>query len=224
MPEDNFHNLSSEEERAISARLAKLRTMPVDTSRLERALQAKLPQVHAPRRVFWLRPVQAIAASFLLVAAIVAAVVLSTSAGPVLASAAQMAQMHDDIVSGRTPVMQVNSVAEANRMLDSQSPGAPALPQMPDHAMACCMKSVHDKKVACVLLKSDQVPITMAVASAADMKLPAVPVVNRNGIDYRVQSVNGLAMVMTEQNGKWLCLIGRCSADRLMDVAAQMRF
>lgn len=198
--------------------------MPVDTSQLEHALRAKLPPARAPRRVFWRRPLQAIAASFLLVAAIFAAVVLSTSGGPVLASPAQMAQMHDDIVSGRTVVMQVSSVDEANRTLDRQSPGAPALPQMPDHAMACCMKSVHDKKVACVLLKSDQIPITMAVASAADMKLPAAPVVSRNGIDYRVQSVNDLAMVMTEQNGKWLCLIGRCSADRLMEVAAQMRF
>jgi len=224
MSEDNLKNLLSEQDRAISSRLARLRAMPVDTSRLEQALRAKLPEARSRQRVFWLRPVQAIAASFLLVAAIFAAVVLSTSGGPVLASAAQMAQMHDDIVSGRTPVMQVSSVAEANRMLDRQSPGAPALPQMPDHAMACCMKSVHDKKVACVLLKNDQMPITMAVASASDMKLPAAPVVSRNGIDYRVQSVNGLAMVMTEQNGKWLCLIGRCSADRLMDIAAQIRF
>jgi hypothetical protein len=224
MQEENLQNLSEVEDQAISSRLAKLRTMPMDTSRLESALRAKLPQPRRPWRILSLRPLQTIAASFLLVVAIFAAVVLSTSGGPVLASAAQMAQMHDDIVSGRTPVMQVSSVVEANRMLDRQSPGAPALPQMPDHAMACCMKSVHDKKVACILLKDDQVPITMAVASAADMKLPAAPVVSRNGIEYRVQSANGLAMVMTEQNGKWLCLIGRCSADRLMDVAAQMRF
>jgi hypothetical protein len=95
---------------------------------------------------------------------------------------------------------------------------------MPDHAMACCMKSVHNKKVACVLLKNEQVPITLTVASAADMKLPPAPIVNFNGVDYRVQSVDGLAMVMTERHGKWLCLIGRCPAQKLMDVAAQMSF
>ena len=41
--------------------------------------------------------------------------------------------------------------------------------------MACCMKSVHDKKVACVLLKDNGVPVTLSVANASDMELPATP-------------------------------------------------
>jgi len=212
-------------DQAVAARLAKLRAMPVDTSHLDNALRAQIPPIRQERRILSLRPLRAMAASVLLVSAIAAAIMLTASSGPALAEATQMAQVHQDIVSGRIPVMQVASIAEANRMLNSQSPGAPTLPQMPDsHVMACCMKTVHNKKMACVLLKDDGAPITLAVASAADMKLASAPVTTRNGIDYRVQKVADVNMVMTEQNGKWLCLIGQMPADRLMDIAAQVRF
>ena len=214
-------------DRAVSARLAKLRTMPVDVTNLEKALRAQLPTpVSRGRlRLLQLRPLRALAASLVLVSAIVAAVMLSASSGPVLADAVQMAQVHQEIVSGKIAVMQVSSIDAANRMLNQESPGAPALPEMPDsHVMACCMKSVHNKKMACVLLRNEAVPVTLAVASAADMKSPTGPVQSRDGVDYRVQHVGDLSMVMTERNGKWLCLIGQLPAEKLMDMAKQVRF
>jgi len=211
-------------DRAVAARLAGLRNMPVDTTALDRAVRAQVPPLRA-RRTLLMRPMRAIAASFLVLAGVVTAVVLSTSSGPALASAAQMAQVHQDIVSGRIPVMQVDSIEAANRMLNSQSPDAPTLPQVPQsHVMACCMKSVHDKKMACVLLRDDGEPITLAVANGSDMKLAPAPVVSRNGVSYRVQSVGKLHMVMTERDGRWLCLISQLPADRLIDDAARVRF
>ena len=220
------HDGETEEtlDRAVAARLARLRNMPVDTTALDKAVRAQVPPLRA-RRILLMRPLRAIAASFLILAGVVTAVVLSTSSGPALASAAQMAQVHQDIVSGRIPVMQVDSIEAANRMLNSQSPDAPALPQVPQsHVMACCMKSVHNKKMACVLLRDDGEPITLAVANAADMKLAPAPIVNRNGASYRVESVGNLHMVMTERDGRWLCLISQLPADRLMDAAARVRF
>ena len=211
-------------EQAVGARLARLRKIPVDTTALDKAVRARVPQVRAPR-ILLMRPLRAIAASFLIVAGVVTAVVLSTSSGPALASAAQMAQVHQDIVSGRIPVMQVDSIEAANRMLNSQSPDAPALPQVPQsHVMACCMKSVHNKKMACVLLRDDGEPITLAVASASDMKLGPALMATRNGVSYRVESVGNLHMVMTERDGRWLCLISQLPADRLMDVSGRVRF
>jgi hypothetical protein len=214
-------------DRAVSARLAKLRSMPVDLTNLEKALKAQIPSPtnQSRWRVLTLRPLRAIAASVVLVSAIAGAILLSASSGPALAEAAQMAQVHQEIVSGKIPVMQVSSIDAANRMLNQEAPGAPSLPQLPDsHVMACCMKSVHNKKMACVLLKDEGAPVTLAVASAADMKLPTAPVQSRNGVEYRVQHVGDLSMVMTERNGKWLCLIGPMPAERLMDMAAQVRF
>ena len=212
---------------AISERLAKLRTMPVDLTNLERSLKALIPPptVGTRWRLRMFHPLRAIAASMVLVSAIAAAIMLSASSGPALADATQMAQVHEEIVSGKIPVMQVASIDGANQMLNQESPGAPSLPQLPDsHVMACCMKSVHNKKMACVLLKSEGVPVTLAVASASDMKLPTGPVQKRNGLEYRVQRVGKLSMVMTERNGKWLCLIGELPAEGLMDMGAQVKF
>jgi hypothetical protein len=214
-------------DRAVSARLAKLRTMPVDLTNLDKALKAQIPPPgrQSRWRMLTLRPLRAIAASVVLVSAIAAAILLNASSGPALAEAAQMAQVHQDIVSGKVPVMQVDSIDAANRMLNQESPGAPALPHLPDsHVMACCMKSVHNKKMACVLLRNEGVPLTLAVASAADMKLPAAPIQTRGGMDYRVQHVGNLSMVMSERNGKWLCIIGQLPAERLMDIATQVQF
>lgn len=210
-------------ESAVSSRLSKLRTMPIDTSRLDQMIRAQIPQPVPAHRIMWLRSARAIAASLLILGGITAAVLFSLSGGNV--AAADMAQVHREIVSGQVPVMQVQSIEEANRMLAEAAPGAPPLPQVPrQHVMACCMTSVHNKKMACVLLKDEGVPITMAVANASDMKLPHAPTTDRDGVSYRVQSSHGLNMVMTERNRRWLCLISEMPADRLMDVAAQLRF
>jgi len=121
--------------------------------------------------------------------------------------------------------MQVDSVDAANKALSAQWPQAPDVPNVPaNHVMACCMKSVKDKKVACVLLKREGVPVTMTVANAADMQLPKVPKVNRSGVAYYVQSSGTINMVMAEREGRWVCLIGELASDRLMDLADQLRF
>jgi hypothetical protein len=212
-------------DRATADRLARLGSMPVDTSRLEQSIRALIPPPARRRQqglFLWAKPMRAVAALLLMIG-VVAAVLLYASGGPALASPAQMAQMHEDIVSGKTPVMQVSSVDEANRALTAQWPDSPGIPTMPaDHVMACCMKSVKDKKVACVLLKNEGEPITMTIAKASDMSLPTSPTVERNGMTYHVQSFNALNMVMTERNGRWVCLIGKVPTERLMDLALKL--
>ena len=146
-----------------------------------------------------------------------------------MASTSQMVQLHEDLVSGKTPAMQVDSIGAANKVLSAQSAGSPQVPNMPaDHVMACCMKSVKDKKVACVLLEDAGVPLTLTVANAADMSLPTSPTVNRGGVVFHVQSYSQpkgtLNMVMAERNGHWICLIGSIPAEKLMDIASQIRF
>ena len=90
--------------------------------------------------------------------------------------------------------------------------------------MACCLKNVKDKKVACVLLRSEGVPVTMVVANAGDMRSPKSSTVQRGGVTYHVQSSGVLNMVMTERHGRWVCMIGQVPADRLMDLASQLAF
>lgn len=218
-PDDTAQRLDA----ATGHRLARLRTMPVDTSRLERRLLAEIPRPTGPRRsrLIWLRPVRAVAA-LALVAGLIGAILWGTSGGPALASPSQMAQMHYDLVSGRTPAMQVSSIEAANRMLGGGSPEIPDVPA--EHVMTCCMKSIKDKKVACVLLKDEGAAITMTVANAVDMKLPDSPTVRREGVTYHVQSSGNVQMVMTEHHGRWICLIAELPAERLMALAAKLRF
>jgi hypothetical protein len=213
-----------EHDRATTARLAKLRTLPVDTSRLDAAIRQRIDQV--PReRTRWPRIVRRAAAAAVLVGLLVGAAVLLVVTRPALASPAQMAQVHADLVSGRTPVMQVDSLEAAARALSRQCPQPPGLPGLPQqHVMACCMKSVKNKQMACVLLKSEGAPVTMCVARAEDMRLPSSPTRMRDGVTYHVQSVDRLNMVMTERQDRWICLIGELPAERLMDLAEQLQF
>ena len=165
------------------------------------------------------------AAAVLLLSGILGLVLLTGSGGRALASPTQMAQMHEDMVSGKMPVMQVSSIVEANHALAAQWPDSPGLPAVPaEHVMACCMKSVKNKKVACVLLKSEGEPVTMTVANASDMKLPTSPTMIRAGVSYHVQTSGSLNMVMTERDERWVCLIGHLPVNELMDLAAKLHF
>ena len=213
---------------ATAARLARLRAMPMDTSALERSLRSAIPRQSSTRTRSWIRPLRA-AASIVLLGAIAAVILISTSGGEVMASPAQMAQLHEEIVSGKSHVQRVDSIDAANKFLAAQwSPGAaPAVPDVPsEHVMACCMKSISDKRVACVLLKGHGgEPVTLSVARAADMKLPRrVPTVDRGGVTYHVQGSDAVNMVTFERNGRWVCLIGKMPADQLVTVAAELRF
>lgn len=213
----------------VASRLARLRSMPVDTSRVEKALRGQLPlpePAPAAGARSLLRPMGAVAASLLLAGALATVLLLSASNGPVLASPAGMAELHNDVVSGKVPVVQVESIAEANRVLSNQWPDSPGVPSVPrDHVMACCMQSLKDKKLACVLMKVEGVPVTLTVAHGKDMRAPASPVTVRHGVRYHVQSEGKLNMVMTERQGRWVCLIGEVPADKLIDdVVRELNF
>src|SRR4030095_3313951 len=117
----------------------------------------------------------------------------------------------DDLVSARTPVTPVGSIQQAGL----------ALAEPAEHEMACCMKSVRNKQVACVLLKDEGVPVTLAVAGAQDVKPPRTSraVQRSGGVTYHVESTNQLNMVSGQRGDRWVCLIGAVPAERLMDLA-----
>ena len=214
-------------ETAVSGRLAKLRTMPVETARLAAALRAQIPGASRPARGAWLSigTVRAVAASVLVLGALVGVLLLATAGPPAMAQPARMAQLHEELVTGKVPAVQVDSIDAANRALAGEHPQFPALPDMPaEHVMACCMRSVKDKKVACLLMKREGVPVSMMVARSDDMRLPASPVTVRDGVAYHVQASGKLNMVMTERHGRWVCLVGEMPADRLIALASQLKF
>lgn len=211
-------------DRAVSNRLAKLRNVPVDLTALRRAVEARLPKRREGWKLRWLSPMRAAAASLLIVGTVVALVIASSS-GPALASAERLGRIHEEVVSGVGHRTQVNSIEAANAALSAQHPGAPRIPDVPDdHVMSCCVHTIGRKKMSCVSVMADGVPLTLAVADAADIKLPECETQTVDGIVYHVQSSQGVNMAMSQRNGRWSCLMGKLPASRLIKIAKTLQF
>jgi hypothetical protein len=218
---DNFDRL----DQATADRLRRLGSMPVDTTRLDKLIQARIPRAQRRPSIFLTaRPFRAIAASVLILV-MVGVIILSLSGGAVLASPDKIAQFHEEMVSGRagTPV---RSIEDANQKLAEQWNKSVQIPDVPnEHVMSCCIKTIEDKRVACVLLNCDgQVPVTMTIAKASDMQCPSTDVVMHGGVHYHVHHAGKLNMVMTERDGRWICLSGELPAEQLMDLTGAIRF
>lgn len=225
-PESNSRRARLDE--ATSRRLAKLRTAPLDTSHFRNAVEIHIPRQRAQSRrlkLTWLKPMRAVAAS-LLVLGLIAALVIHASAGPVLATAGRLARVHDEVLRrAGDHVTPVDSISAANAMLAAKSPGLPAVPEIPQHhVISCCVHEMGRKKLACVAIQVDGIMISMAVADAADVKIPACEAKTIDGVAYHVQSHEGINMVMTERNGRWVCIMGKVPTNLLAKLASALRF
>lgn len=218
----NSQNPIDDLDQATSQRLAKLRTMPVDTSRLDRIIQARIPRPE-PDLSRWSfmvhsRLLRTMAAGIATLA-VIGVVLWSLSGGAVLASPDMMARFHEELLEGKVSAVQVDTIADANRALAEQWNHAVEIPDVPaDHVMMCCMRYIKNKRVACVLLKNDGVPVTMAVANATDMKMPDSQTLTRGEITYHVQSSGKLNMVTARHDGRWICLIAALPVQRLIEL------
>lgn len=215
---------------ATARRLGRLRTMPVDTARLDAAIAREVGPIATRghgRMYAIFHSVRTVAAS-VAVLFVLGVVLVYTVTAPVSASPQEMVRLHQDLVSGRTVATQVDSIEAANRELAAQWPGSPALPGVPpQHVMACCMKSVENKRVACVLLKGQPAPVTMTVANASDMRPPrgARPI-GRGGVTYFTHDAgaDGVSMISFERDGRYVCLIASMTTDQLIELGSRLKF
>ena len=201
-------------DRALSRRLAQLGEMPVDTSSLDRSLRAEIPPAApaAPRWRTLLKPISAIAAS------------LAFQGQNAQASTAAMVQMHRDIVDGKIKTMQVDSIDAANQAIAAFAGDFPALSAPPQaHTMACCMRNVGNKKVACVLLQAQGVPVTLSIADADAVETAGTSTFTRNGQTYHVQTMGDLSMVMTDRGTHHVCVIGALPVEKLVTLVENVK-
>ena len=207
---------------ATRARLARLASVPVDTSRVARRLRAALapvPRVHHLRR--WWSMTGAAAA---LAAAVVLAVMLSGNSSA-LASPDDLAQVHRQIVSGQMPLMTVQTLDQANQMLAQQVGHASAMPTtMPAQVMSCCACEVCGRHVAAAALTYHGTAVTMMVAPSGAVQCRGMQMLTRDGQTYCIGRSGGLTMVMQERSGHWLCLVGGLSEDDLIGLARGVTF
>ncbi len=216
-------------DRATRHRLAKLAEVPADTSstlaRFHAAVsaekQSQQPETRRLRFPLWKRlPAWTAMAAILTLAATLLLVLSNIGPSPVYAAPSEMVQMHRDLVAGKAPVIPVGNVDEARRTIEAQWQGAPALPTLPDkNVHACCLRDVQSRQVACVLLRQGGFPVTVIVARTKDFKSTDGPKVTRNGHEYSVHSRDGINMVMTQHQDRWLCFMSELGSDDLIELA-----
>lgn len=210
---------------AVSQRLEKLRHRPVEMEQLrERVRSAVSGSRPVGQTLRWSTPLRAIAASLLMVGA-VAAVLLMTSGGPVLASAAELSRIHRDNVSGASNATAVDSIQSARQVLAAQWSDCPHVPQADSMvAVSCRVHQLAGKRLACLALQVDGQPVTLVVAHAVDMQVPtAGQTVARGGVNYYLLSSGGVNIVVAQRDGLWICMMGELPVERIVDFTASLR-
>ena len=214
--------LNAPEDRALARRLACLGALPVDTTHLDKYLRSRLPAPVLAGRV-WLRRSIAIAASLLLLAALLVGLLQER---PVQASPALLAQVHQELVAGKMTTFHATSVAAANARIADHYHHFPKLPEMPMNCKmdCCCTRQIQNKDVVCLLLDSQASPVTVVVAKRRAMCAPRGPTVEVNGRAYQVENVGNLHVVMTTQHDSWISVVGERPAGELIDLLSQLKF
>jgi hypothetical protein len=227
----NDKNIPTREEvdEATAQRLSQLRSMPVDLSGIDRRIKAMIPQElqssqTQPHRWRLFSPMR-IAAMVAMVIGIAAVLTALTWNSAAIASPAELLRIHNEVVSGVSHATRVASIDEASRVLREQLQRDPGLPDVPDaRVMACCMHKMGNKTLACVTLSLDDQPVTMTVAAAGDIEMPRTTIVEHNGKDFHVHTLDGVNMVMTNVSGHWVCVMGKVDQSKLIDLGASLRF
>lgn len=194
-----------ERDAATAARLRRLSTIPVDLSAVEARIARDIPrptrQAAAKRWKIGFRPLHAIAAS-LAVGLITVALVVGSSARPVLASPQVLESLyHESAASGS------HTEAEAD-------PGATV--------MACCIQRVGGKPVTCVAVRTEGSRVSIMVAEAKHFRVP--PEARRREHEtgpYYFQSSSNLNMVMAVRGDTWVCVMGPAPEAELVKLLAK---
>lgn len=213
---------------AVSKRLAKLRSRPVDMATFDARLKAALPRSPGntrARMLMWpiASPIRAVAAS-LVVAALVAAIVLMSISSPALATPQRMADIYNSAVDGKNHPTTVSSANEAREALRRKWPEAPVVPEVEDlQLMHCCVHEIGRKQMACVTFLVEEQPVTLAFASTRDVRSPHGETKIIDGQRFVVGSADGVNMVMSERGGTWMCLMGKLPSEQLAKIAQSIR-
>ena len=223
---------------ATSRRLAKLGQRPVDTSRLDAKIHAALsdalhvnttqsdatPPAQYHRVRHWLRPVAGLAAALALAVTLFFA--LNTNTPQVSAAVLELSQLHSDLIAGRIELKTVTTIAEANQWIAEQRTSAPDLPGHIDGArvQSCCLANVQGELVAVAVLKDGDTTVTLVVAQAPNFAMEIGTRVEINGKSFFGHELDGVHMMMANEDDHWLCVMGDRSYEDLAGIAAGIEF
>jgi len=223
---------------ATSRRLAQLGQRHVDVSSLENKLgaamadtsPADLPHTRKPSQAHtypirhWLRPVAGIAAALAL--AVTLFIALSTSTPQASAAVFELSELHRDLVAGKIELQTVASSTEANQWIATQRESAPDLPGHIAGArvQSCCLSDVQGELVAVAVLSDGEATVTLVVAQAPNFAHEMGTRIQVDGKSFFGHELNGIRMMMANQDDRWLCVMGDRSYEELAKIAASIEF
>ncbi len=179
-------------QQAVSRRVARLATMPVDTSHLDEMLRRKIdrPPQRLPMWLWWTTPLAGVAAAL----AIIAVVFFAST--PKL-SAADLARVYSHLTSGS----QQFNAGEMTNM-----PMRCAL--MPGEKATCCREMVAHQHLTCMLIKRHSSQPVVLVACNLRAKMPVGQEVTIAGHKDTFSRSGNVNMVMRRTGSHWLCAMG----------------
>ncbi|MBI1337745.1 MAG: hypothetical protein GC164_12395 [Phycisphaera sp.] len=217
---------------ATSRRLAKLADRPVDTARLRQTMEQALTEAGGKEsppvigRIFqrW-RTVVAVAAILLFAVWLgVWGLDRATLTPPVMAAPVRLAQLHHDLSLGKLPSLRVTSVEQANKLLADQRAGVLPVPDLPGEIMSCCLYQEDGQTLTCALIEQEGRLISVVVSGGTPRHMPTTQPIEFKGRLYHEHTFDGVRMVMTRHEGRWMCVMGDARTEALLDLAAGIDF
>jgi hypothetical protein len=213
-------------DQATSRRLARLSTMPVDTSRLERRLSEHLAGKKPARRPLlsfsrW-RPAVGIAAA-VLIAVLIG--VMSLTGPTAMASPMELHRVHQGVVSGSLPAFNASDFPTARAELASLIEGAPRpAGDYPQSLRCCCGQELRGEQMAFIKLRHNDTPITIIMMQGHHVCAGTGETITdesrRRFIVHHEN--NGVQATLTSQGDHWICVMGAISTDELLSLARQL--
>ena len=208
----------------LASGLRRLSTRSVDTSGVERRVRSQLglpvTTMTPPKPA---RFTMGRLAAVFVAGLSVLGILVWWGARPVVASAMVLSQAHAENIRGETEAVPVTSMAEAHRVMSAKWNRCPHLTEPArGRVVSCHIHFVNGKRLLCVRLSVDGIPVTLAVGRTSDFRLPNVsPTPCRNQLCF-VQNSGDTNIVTTDGDGLWLSAIGHASTDSLVEITGDM--
>lgn len=215
---------------ATAGRLSKLGNLPVDTSVLENNLRRCIDDdLHQTSSTFplthqaWWKPISGLAAAIVLITCFTW-IVFNSSDNVAMASPVELAEIHHEVIGGHAEHYNVTSIQQANTILSGKSSNITPLPALPGTIKSCCLHQYQNVTLTCALILDNTASITIAIADEDQMHTPDGQKIIHNRKQFIIHTMNGLQMVMTYHHGRWLCVMGEVSQEKLIQIADAIVF
>lgn len=216
-------------DRTLEDRLAMLGKAKVDTSRLERQLDAAIPHGRSTglTRTWATHRFYALAATLLLVAGVALIVIFMRPAGPRIITAKELVAIHEhyrDHDNGQL-ITSVSTIADANVHITRQWSDAPLLPDLQDGKIAeCCVFHLSDCRVACLHMKTrGGSEVTMVVGHSRDLQAADGSPLESNGQKFTFHRVGAYHILATQTADRFVALVADVPLLDLQKIASGMK-